>query len=175
MLPAFGFSVGDFIAAIGMCMHAVAATRQLTAHVGLIAKVSKALKDEAGAANEYQHVLLELQALERTLRHLQVLEPTDSNVEHVNAVRGMALACRIPLQEFLVKLQKFEASMGPFAIRRRDQFKSVGRKSQWAVFMGDEVARLRSAVGAKVRVSSISYRAMILPGFFSAKHQVELC
>jgi hypothetical protein len=124
-------------------------------HPGLITKVSKALNDKAGAANDYQHVLLELQALERTLRHLQALEPTASNADHVNAVRGMALTCRIPLQEFLVKLQKYEASMGPFALRKRDQLKGVGRKSQWAVFMGDEVAKLRTAVGAKVCQSRI--------------------
>ncbi|KAF2195523.1 hypothetical protein K469DRAFT_543283 [Zopfia rhizophila CBS 207.26] len=52
-MPAFGFSVGDFIAAIG-----------------LIAKVIRALKDKCGAATEYQHLQLELQALERTLRYL---------------------------------------------------------------------------------------------------------
>ncbi|KAJ4375956.1 hypothetical protein N0V83_001235, partial [Neocucurbitaria cava] len=117
---------------------------------GLIVKVSKAVKDKAGASNEYQHVLLELQALEKTLRHLQALQPNESNVDHVNAVRGMALTCRIPLQEFLERIQKYEASLGPFAAHSRGYLKSTGRKSQWAVFMSDEVAKLRTTIGAKV-------------------------
>jgi hypothetical protein len=78
------------------------------AHTGLIAKVSNALEDNSGAAHEYQHVLIELEALARTLKHLEALEPSDSNATHVNAIRGMALACRIPLREFLDRIEKFE-------------------------------------------------------------------
>ncbi|KAF1976697.1 hypothetical protein BU23DRAFT_455393 [Bimuria novae-zelandiae CBS 107.79] len=133
MMPAFGFSVGDFIAAIG-----------------LITKVIKALKDKCGAATEYQHLQLELQALERTLRYLQSLQPTASNREHVNAIRGMALTCQIPLQEFLDRMHKYEASLGPFSALNRGSIKSIGRKSQWALFMSDEVAELRTVIGAKV-------------------------
>ncbi|KAF2822663.1 hypothetical protein CC86DRAFT_81187 [Ophiobolus disseminans] len=131
MVPAFGFSVGDFIAA-----------------AGLIAKVVKALKDKSGAASEYQHVQIELEALDRTLKHLEALKPNESNVAHVNAIRGMALTCRMPLQEFLEKIEKFERTMGTFSIAgARSAF---GRKSQWAVFMTGEVAKLRTSVGAKV-------------------------
>lgn len=118
--------------------------------LALIAKVSKAVKDKAGASTEYQHVLLELEALERTLRHLQALQPTASNVDHVNAIRGMALTCRIPLQEFLERIQRYETSLGPYSVHRRGCLKSVGRKSQWTVFMSDEVVKLRTAIGAKV-------------------------
>ncbi|KAF1963532.1 hypothetical protein CC80DRAFT_397402 [Byssothecium circinans] len=131
--PAFGFSAGDFIAAIG-----------------LIIKVSKAVKEKSGAATEYQHVLLELQALERTLQYLQGLRPTESNIDHVNAVRGMALTCRIPLHEFLEKLRKYEASLGPFPGHHKTRWNTLGRKSQWAVLMSDEVTKLRTAIGAKV-------------------------
>jgi hypothetical protein len=117
---------------------------------GLIAKVSKAVRDKAGTANEYQHVVLELQALEKTLQHLQRLQPSESNADHVNAIRGMALTCRIPLQEFMEKIHRYEASLGPFATHSRGFLTSAGRKSQWAIFMSDEVAKLRTAIGAKV-------------------------
>ena len=113
-------------------------------------KVYKAVKDKCGAAAEFQHVQLELQALERTLRHLQTFEPTQSNLNHVNAIRGMALTCQIPLQEFLQKIQIYERSLGSFSTSNRGSLKSFGRKSQWAVFMSDEVAKLRTAIGAKV-------------------------
>lgn len=133
MVPAFGFSVGDFIATIG-----------------LIAKISAALGDKAGALSEYQHVVVELEALERTLRYLEKLRPTESNVDHVNAIRGMALTCQIPLREFLVKLQKYETALGPFATQGGSCWRSTARKAQYAVFMMDEVAKLRTAIGAKV-------------------------
>ncbi|KAH7066890.1 hypothetical protein BKA63DRAFT_130333 [Paraphoma chrysanthemicola] len=132
MVPAFGFSVGDFVAA-----------------ANLIHKVSTALKDKSGAANEYQQILIELESLARTLKHLEALQPTESNAAHVNAIRGMALTCRWPLQDFLEKIRKFERTMGVFATGVNPA-KAFGRKARWAVFMTDEVARLRTAIGAKV-------------------------
>ncbi|KAF2687885.1 hypothetical protein K458DRAFT_485063 [Lentithecium fluviatile CBS 122367] len=136
MVP-FGFSAGDFIAAI---IH----------DLGLIAKVSKAVKDKTGASSEHQQALLELQSLDRTLRRLQSLQPTESNANHVNAIRGMALTCRFPLQHFLEKMQKYEYSLGPFATQSRFRMDPTRRKLQWAVFMTDEVGRLRTAIGGKV-------------------------
>jgi hypothetical protein len=93
-------------------------------------------------------VQIELEALARTLKHLEGLEPNESNIAHLNAIRGMALTCRIPLQEFLEKIEKFERRMGAFSMDR--SAKAFGRKSQWAIFMSEEVAKLRTAVGAKV-------------------------
>jgi hypothetical protein len=137
MVPAFGFSVGDFIAAAGKLCHpyvwcAFSISLPVT---GLIAKVTKAFRDKAGAAFEYQLVQIELEALARTLKHLEALEPNESNIAHLNAIRGMALTYRIPLQGFLEKIEKFERRMGAFSMDR--SAKAFGRKSQWAIFMGD--------------------------------------
>jgi hypothetical protein len=151
MIPAFGFSVGDFIAAAGESLElrrrAWCSSLNLIV-TGLITKVAKALKDKSGAAAEYQNVQIELGALARTLKRLEALEPNESNVAHVNAIRGMALTCRAPLRNFLESLEKFESTMGPYA--RVKSVKGFGRKSEWAVFMDAEVAKLRAAVGAKV-------------------------
>ncbi|KAL2043073.1 hypothetical protein N7G274_004133 [Stereocaulon virgatum] len=130
MTPAFGFSVGDFISAIG-----------------LIKKVSKALKHAGGAAADYQNVLVELKALKNVLRHLETLEPTEDNIRHVNAIRGMALACQLPLRDFMVKLERYEASLGPWS--ERTSFGSAGRKAKWAVSFTEEVEKLRALVAAK--------------------------
>jgi len=62
----------------------------------------------------------------------------------------MALTCRIPLQEFVEKLTKFENTMGVFSKSSNGSLKAFGRKSQWALVMGEEVAKLRTAIGAKV-------------------------
>ncbi|KAI4218626.1 MAG: hypothetical protein LQ349_008637, partial [Xanthoria aureola] len=130
MTPAFGFSVGDFISTIN-----------------LIRKISKALKETGGASSEYQDAVLELNGLKHVLQHVEALEPTEDNLGHVNAIRGMALACRPPLQEFLKELDKYEGSLGPWP--RRSSVRDFGRKARWAVSFGKEVDKLRAIVVAK--------------------------
>lgn len=60
-------------------------------------RVTKALKDKARASTEYQLVVFELKGLKNILRHLERIEPTQDNVTHINAIRGMALARQLPL------------------------------------------------------------------------------
>lgn len=96
---------------------------------------------------EYQHVVIELTGLERILQHLAALEPTEDNVNQVNAIRGMALACQLPLRDFLVKLQQYESSLGPFA--EVNPLRKFSKKSKWAVIFAEEVERLRVMVTAK--------------------------
>ena len=55
--------------------------------------------------------MFELGSLKRVLRHLEAIEPTKENVHHINAIRGMALACQFPLQDFLSRIAKYESSM----------------------------------------------------------------
>jgi hypothetical protein len=62
----------------------------------------------------------------------------------------MALTCQIPLQDFLDRIERYDASLGPFSSLNRSSIKTIGRKSQWALFMSDEVAKLRTMIGAKV-------------------------
>ncbi|KAL3473190.1 hypothetical protein BJX99DRAFT_249144 [Aspergillus californicus] len=131
VLPPFGFSVGDFLAA-----------------GELIVKICKSLKAAGGAASEYQQVIIELEGLQRCLHHLQALEPNDYNINRVNALRGMALSVRIPLQEFLTKLQQYEASMGAFAPRTR--LHGATKKTKWAVAVTEEVNRFRATIVAKI-------------------------
>lgn len=100
-----------------------------------------------GASSEYQDVVIELKGLKHALQHLEALEPTEDNIGHVNAIRGMALACRLPLHEFLVKLEEYELSLGPWAERR--PFRGARRKTQWAISFRQEVDKLRALVAAK--------------------------
>ena len=110
-------------------------------------KVSKALKETGGAATEYQQVVIELESLKKVLQQLEAFEPTEDNARHVNAIRGMALACQLPLRDFMVKLEKYEASLGPFADRK--SFRGVGRKARWATAFSADVEKLRAMVAAK--------------------------
>ncbi|KAL8893605.1 MAG: hypothetical protein Q9192_005105 [Flavoplaca navasiana] len=130
MTPAFGFSVGDFINTIN-----------------LIRKISKALKETGGAASEYQDAVVELTGLQRALQHLETLQPTQDNAGQVNAIRGMALACKVPLQDFMTKLDKYEESLGPWA--HGSSLGGLGRKTRWAVSFSKEVEKLRAMVAGK--------------------------
>lgn len=115
--------------------------------IGLVKKVSKALKETGGATTEYQLVVVELKGLKNILRHLETLKPTEDNVTHINAIRGMALACQLPLRDFMAKLEKYESTLGPFADKR--SLRVMVRKSKWAVVFAEEVERLRAMVAAK--------------------------
>ena len=109
------------------------------------------MKDVGGASTEYQHVIIELKGLESALQNLEALEPTEDNASHVNAVRGMALACQLPLRDFLGKIEKYGLTMGPFPIRAdRSSFRGVHRRAKWAVSLTEDVERLRALVAAKV-------------------------
>jgi len=113
-----------------------------------VRKVAKALHKTGGASSRYQHILYELNALCSILQLLESLQPTEENASHVNAIRGMALACQLPLRDFLAKLEKYENSLSPFSTH--NLFKAAGRKTQWAVTMDEEIEKLRASVAAKV-------------------------
>ena len=141
MVP-FGFSAGDFAVAIG-----------------LIVRISKALGDSGGAAAEYRDILQDLQTLQQLLGILETLRPADGSVSHINAIRGMALACRIPLLEFAEKIDSYEMALGVGS--SKSMFKRGVRKVQWAVLFEEDVAKFRGIIAAKL------YNITLLLGVFS--------
>ena len=129
MIP-FGFSAGDFATAIG-----------------LIVRISKVLKDSGAAAAECRDILQDLHTLQQLLRHLEMLRPADGSVSHINAIRGMALACRIPLLEFAEKIESYEPALGRGSSKA--MFTRGVEKVQWAILVEEEVAKFRGII-AKV-------------------------
>ena len=135
MIP-FGFSAGDFAIAIG-----------------LIVRISKALKDSGAAAAEYRDILQDLQTLQQLLRLLETLRPADGSVSDINAIRGMALACRIPLLEFVKKIESYEPALGVSS--SKGMFARGVKKVQWAILFEEEVAKFRGIIAAKVRTITL--------------------
>jgi hypothetical protein len=88
--------------------------------------------------------------LKSVLEHLQALEPDGANTNHIKAIGVVARAFQIPLQEFLNKIQRFEASLGPFSRSKELSLSAASRKSQWSLFLSGEVTKLRAVVVAKV-------------------------
>ena len=110
-------------------------------------KGSQSTERTGGASSEYQAAIIELKGLKHALQHLQALEPTEDNLSHVNAVRDMALACQLPLQDFLIRLKKYESSLGSWADRTK--YRDAGRKARWAIEFAAEVEKLRALIAAK--------------------------
>jgi hypothetical protein len=137
----------------------------------LCAKVAKALKSSGGASSEYQNVIIELHGLQNVLARLAALEPTEGNINHVNAIRGMALACQLPLREFLSKLEKYETTMGPLAT---GTMRSVGKKAKWAILMEKEVKKIRALVSAKVLSISLLLATHTSETLSRMEHQAGL-
>lgn len=131
MVP-FGFSIGDFVAAIG-----------------LTKKISKALRETGGASTECHLVLQDLHSLQQILEVLQHLRPLRGDLSHVNAIRGMALTCLMPLKEFSEKIDRsYESAF--IAGSQSGLFKNGRKRVKWALFAADEVARFRAVLAAKV-------------------------
>ena len=80
----------------------------------------------------------------------------------------MALACQLPLRDFLMKVEKYEASLGPFSSPQ--WFRGLPQKSKWAVAFGEEVDKMRALIAAKtvsislLLATDLSYEATFSKG-----------
>jgi hypothetical protein len=95
-IMSFGFSIGDFVA-VGK----------------LVSDIVSSLQSVGGAKSEYQELVSEFQSLRAALCHLDQLESRASDPSKVQAIKCAALSCRYPLENFLAKIRKYEASLGP--------------------------------------------------------------
>ena len=71
----------------------------------LLKDVGVAFKDTGGAADEYKHVLRELESLVAIQQELQSLPATIGDVSQVNAIRGQAQFSLQKASEFLVQIR----------------------------------------------------------------------
>jgi HPt (histidine-containing phosphotransfer) domain-containing protein len=94
----FGFSVGDFIA-VGK----------------LISDITSSLQTIGGAKSEYQELIREFNSLSAALRYLDQLQnKTSTPSKLLDSIKCAALSCRYPLEAFLSKIKKYEASLSPW-------------------------------------------------------------
>lgn len=133
---AFGFSLGDFLA-LG----------------NLILSVGRSLRDASGSASQYRELQHELDGLQRALKCVYLSSPQNESTPLVAEIRQAVMMCRVPLQEFLDKVQGYEGSLG--AGKSQGKLVDWGKRAQW--MMGkkeEEVGRLRAVLG--VHVGSIN-------------------
>lgn len=137
-VAAFGFSAGDFIAAIQ-----------------LLHKAAKALRETSGACGQYQQAAIELNGLRHVLVRLQSLEATSQNTEIIQQIQVCSHACNVPLARFLEKLRTLERYLGHSgtpseSTRFPSQINRAGRKVQWALYLENHLAKLRAKIAPHI-------------------------
>lgn len=135
----FGFSVGDFITAGRSISDIITSLR-------------------ATPISEYRELILELHGLQRALHEIEHLECTPSQAAAVNGIKVAALNCQFALDDFDVKLKKFETLgiKGGKTPSKLETMKIWTKKLQWGFCMKEEVEKLRTYI--VVHVGSLNMR-----------------
>ena len=126
MSAGFGFSVGDFLAALD-----------------LVSTVIDALRDGGQAGDEFRELLYQLYSLETALIQVKRLEVDDSQHAELMALRQAAAQCQCMINTFWDKIEVYQRNLGPFASRLsrlRDRWMRV----KWAVCKKDDVAKFKA-------------------------------
>lgn len=133
--PAFGFSVGDFFAAIK-----------------LLNKAAKALREASGAKSQFQHAAVEIESIHDLLNRVQSLKSGRCSTETICKIHVCALSCHIPLARFISKLKELEPQLGNAKDSRTNQgtrgkFQLMRRKLRWAFTLEGELTKLKQQLG----------------------------
>jgi hypothetical protein len=126
MSVGFGFSVGDFLAALNLVGTVIDALREAS---------------ESGAA--YRDLLTELFALETALLHVKRLDLDEGQrTEKLVALRQAAVQCQRTIDQFWNKIQKYQPHLrdGGTGSRIKDSWVKI----KWAVCKKDDIERFRA-------------------------------
>jgi hypothetical protein len=88
----------------------------------------------------------------KALLHLDRLKPQGDSL-NVDSIKYAALSCRRPLEEFLVKLKRYESSLGPRVIG--SSWKAPVNKVRFMVSQKDEIRRMQSYLNVHVETLNI--------------------
>jgi len=120
----------------------------------LIYKIGAELKQGPEAAADYQLLSIELEALDRTMKSLEHIQVAQHGQKRLDAIRALALACQLPLQEFLEKIEKFDESLGPWNTKNRS-FSAITQRLRWSAKYKDEARYLRARLAPNVATITV--------------------
>lgn len=143
---AFGFSVGDFVTV-----------------TKIIVDISLSLRDVGGSASEYQELLREFGGLQQALGSVEKLKAIPDLQPAIDQIKCVALACRIPLTDFLSSIRKYEESLGTG--KSRGRLLDWRYKAQWS-FRQNDLVKLQGYLN--VHVGTIN--AMLLAHGLEVMH-----
>lgn len=128
MAVPFGFSAGDFIAAIG-----------------LVKDLVKALHDSKGSSREYRELIHELRSLETALLQVKALDlEVEQRAKRV-VLRQAASQCQVSIDDFLKGLFKYQPHLRSGGSSRN--WKAAFRKIQWHLCKKDDLVKFRAEIG----------------------------
>jgi hypothetical protein len=127
MAVGFGFSVGDFIAALE-----------------LVGTVIDALRDSGLASAEYRELLRVLYSLETGLMQVKRLEIEESQRAQLIALQQAAAQCQRTIDDFWNKIKKYQPHLGSGFGCSNFRMKTTWTKIKWSVCKRDDVAKLKA-------------------------------
>jgi hypothetical protein len=134
MAVPFGFSVGDFVAGIG-----------------LIRDVIEALQVSSSSTIRYQGLISELFALERALLEVKRLSTNEENQPKLVEIEALhralfftAVQCQETVDKLLAKVKKYEGHL--ISKISSSKWKDNLRRVQWALLTDGELGESRAEI-----------------------------
>jgi hypothetical protein len=125
--PAFGFSVGDFLAGIK-----------------LVKDLIDSLDEVSGAKPHFRRLVAELRNLERALTEVKALQVDASQTSQKLALEHVASQCQNCIDQFLERNTKIHGALGLHTTV--STWRAGLRKFQWAVCRQDAVDKFRAEI-----------------------------
>ena len=132
----FGFSVGDIVRAIE-----------------LFGQIGFALKENGGAAQDFQRTLTQLEATHAVLSSLESDTSSNVNSSIVNAIKASAHRINTEVQQCLQDTARFRDSLGPN--RRKGCLQGVPSKIKWSQYKGQKVNELCRTIDQSITTINV--------------------
>ena len=140
----------------------------------LIYKIGVELKKNPESAADYRLLLIELEALDRTLKALENIKVAQHGKRRLDGIRALALACQLPLQEFLEKIEKFEESLGSWNTNNRSVL-TIAHRLRWSMKYKDEAKALRARLAPNLATITVLLMTQTVDSLSDAEfNRVEL-
>lgn len=139
----FGFSVGDFIAALE-----------------LVGTVVNALRESGGSGPEYRELVSQLHSLETALLQVKQLELDEEQRSEYIALRQSASQCQRTIDNFWTKIKKYQKHLRTGG--STSKLKDGWMKIRWEMCQQGDLARFKADLAAHTQSINIIMTALQL-------------
>ena len=137
----FGFSVGDFVAALQ-----------------LVGTVIDAIRDSGGSRTEYRELINELYGLETALLRVKQLEFEEDQRSEYIALRQAAAQCQTTIDAFCARIKKYQKSLR--AEGSGSTLTDTVAKLQWKLCRKDDLIKFKTDISAHTQSIQILLAAL---------------
>lgn len=123
----FGFSAGDFIAALK-----------------LVGTIIDALRDSGEAGAAYRELVRELYSLETALLQVKRLDGEEIPQAQIISLRQVAAECQSTIDDFGKKIQKYQPHLS--SSHSSTSVKGAWMKIRWALCKKDDLAKFKACL-----------------------------